>query len=169
MFYNNLRDLVEVFLKRKEEEIRAGFQSSPRKSIRQASRQFYVPPITVHRVLHPICSLTQSCNKMEHPPHWGLDVRRSLSATFQDRWIGRRGPIRWPPRSPDLTPLNFFLWGYVKDRVFVPPVNELADLQAHIRETIATVPMGMLERTWQEIEYKVDILRSINDPHVEVY
>ncbi|PNF38659.1 hypothetical protein B7P43_G01211, partial [Cryptotermes secundus] len=51
-----------------------------------------------------------------------------LNATFQNRWIGRGGPIRWPPRSPVLTPLDFFLWGYVKDRVFVPPVNNLPHL-----------------------------------------
>nr|CAI5833004.1 unnamed protein product [Callosobruchus analis] len=34
------------------------------------------------------------------------------------QWIGRRGPIEFPPRSPDLTPLDFFLWGTVKDEVY---------------------------------------------------
>jgi hypothetical protein len=72
------------------------------------------------------------------PPWWSLEVRRSLSATFQDRWIGRSGPIRWPPRSPVLTPLEFFLWGYVID---------LSVLRVGIRETIAAVPMNMLDRT----------------------
>jgi hypothetical protein len=52
-------------------------------------------------------------------------------------------PIRWSPHSPDLTPLDFFLWGYVKDRVFMTPVNDLPDLWAHIREMIATVPMDI--------------------------
>jgi hypothetical protein len=28
----------------------------------------------------------------------------------------------WPPRSPDATPCHFFLWGYVKDQVYVPPL-----------------------------------------------
>ena len=49
------------------------------------------------------------------PPHWGSHFRRFLDATFPNRWIGRDGPTPWPPRSPDITPLNFFLWGYVKD------------------------------------------------------
>ena len=49
------------------------------------------------------------------PPHWGLDVRASLNEQFPGRWIGRDGPTPWPPRSPDLTPLDFFLWGYVKN------------------------------------------------------
>ena len=54
------------------------------------------------------------------PPHWGLEVRQFLNETFSDRWIGRDGPILWPPRSTDITPLDFFLWGcYVKDMVMV--------------------------------------------------
>ena len=52
------------------------------------------------------------------PPHWGLRVRQFLDETFSDLWIGRDGPIPWPPRSPDITPLDFLLWGYVKDIVY---------------------------------------------------
>jgi hypothetical protein len=42
------------------------------------------------------------------PPHYGVNVRRFLDNQFERRWIGRRGPMEWPPRSPDLTPLDFF-------------------------------------------------------------
>src|SRR5207253_8482615 len=63
------------------------------------------------------------------PPHWGLIVRATLDAHFPDRWIGRDGPIAWPPRSPDITPLDFFLWGYVKDIVFRTKVTGLQDLK----------------------------------------
>ena len=41
-----------------------------------------------------------------------------LNYVFLDGWIGRGGPTSWPPRSPDVTPLDFFLWGYVKTKVF---------------------------------------------------
>ncbi|KMQ81391.1 transposable element tc3 transposase, partial [Lasius niger] len=44
------------------------------------------------------------------PPHWLTAVREHLNETFPNRWIGRGGPIPWPPRSPDITPLDFFLW-----------------------------------------------------------
>ena len=43
-------------------------------------------------------------------PHYGLIVGQWLNNKFPDRWLGRRGPIEWPARSPDLTPLDFFLW-----------------------------------------------------------
>ena len=48
------------------------------------------------------------------PPYWSFIVRDFLNDQFPERWIGRGGPISWPPRSPDLTPLDFFFWGYVK-------------------------------------------------------
>ncbi len=36
--------------------------------------------------------------------------KKVLNKKFPNKWIGRGGPFSWPPRSPDLTPLNFFLW-----------------------------------------------------------
>jgi hypothetical protein len=51
------------------------------------------------------------------PPHFALPVRHYLNNWFPRRWIGRRGPIKWPARSPDLTPLDYFLWGYLKSKV----------------------------------------------------
>jgi hypothetical protein len=41
-------------------------------------------------------------------PHFGINVRQYLEATFPGRWIGRRGAIEWPSRSPGLIPLDFF-------------------------------------------------------------
>lgn len=37
-----------------------------------------------------------------------LLVRDRLNKYFQNRWIGTYGPIKWPPRPPDLTPIDFF-------------------------------------------------------------
>ncbi|KAJ8893016.1 hypothetical protein PR048_005597 [Dryococelus australis] len=44
---------------------------------------------------------------------------------FPGRWIGRDGPISWPPWSPNLTSLDFFMWGYVKDIVYATSVLNL--------------------------------------------
>ena len=41
-----------------------------------------------------------------------------LREKFSDQLISRNGDYNWPPRSCDLTPLDFFLWGYVKDKVY---------------------------------------------------
>ncbi|EZA55617.1 hypothetical protein X777_04243, partial [Ooceraea biroi] len=44
-------------------------------------------------------------------------VRECLNKAFPNKWIERRGSIEWPPRSPDLTPLDYFFWGYFKSKV----------------------------------------------------
>jgi hypothetical protein len=41
-------------------------------------------------------------------------------------------PVAWPPRSPDLTPSDFFLWGCVKDQVYSQRVNTLGEVKAWI-------------------------------------
>ncbi|GFU43671.1 putative DD41D transposase [Trichonephila clavipes] len=47
-----------------------------------------------------------------------------LKNTFGDRLISRFGPVNWPQRSCDLTPLDYFLWGYVKSLVYADtPAN----------------------------------------------
>jgi hypothetical protein len=56
------------------------------------------------------------------PPHYHRDVRKCLNTHFPGRWIGRAAQILWPPCSPDLTPLDFFLWGFVQDQVCMPPL-----------------------------------------------
>lgn len=103
------------------------------------------------------------------PPHWSLEVRKFLNDTFPHRWIGRGGPIPWPPRSPDITPLDFFLWGYVKDRVYATRVNDRVELKRRIRDVINSVTEDMLRNTWREMEYRFDILRATQGAHVQVH
>ena len=57
-------------------------------------------------------------------PHWGFEICQFFNETFPDRLIGYDGPIPWLPRFPDITPLNFFLWGYVKDIVYQTKVRD---------------------------------------------
>ena len=74
----------------------------------------------------------------------------------------------WPPRSPDLTPLDFFLWGFVKDRVFVPPLPaNVVELRTRITATVAKVTPEMLRSVWQETDYRWDVCRITNGSHIE--
>jgi len=92
-----------------------------------------------------------------------------LDATFPNRWNGRDGPTPWPPRSPDITPLDLFLWRYVKDKVFSTPVPDITNLKARITDPFAAITEDMLENTWREIGYRLDFLRATKGAHVEVY
>jgi hypothetical protein len=78
------------------------------------------------------------------------------------------GTIAWPPRSPDLIPLDFSVWGYVKDKVFVAPLPvSLEELRARITEAVATVDADMIRRIWDEIAYRRDICRVTRGNHIE--
>lgn len=83
------------------------------------------------------------------PPHYSVIVRNYLNATFPNRWIGRgvvgQLSIKWPARSPDLTPMDFFFWGHLKDRVYkVKPVS-VEDLKTSIRDEIFEITPEMLD------------------------
>ena len=75
--------------------------------------------------------------------------RRSLGILqdmFPSHVISLRGDIGWPPRSPDLNPCNFFLWGYVKSKVYEHRPSTLEHLKAAIAEEINAIPHNILER-----------------------
>ena len=86
------------------------------------------------------------------PPHFHFDVCAHLIANLPGRWIGHASHndsplLPWPPWSPDLTPCNFFLWGYIKDHVYVPPMpHDLPQLRQRIVEAVAAIDRQMLQR-----------------------
>jgi len=65
-------------------------------------------------------------------------------------------------------PLDFFLWGYVKDKAFSKPVPDITNLKARITEAFATITEHMLENMWSEIDYRIDVLRETKGAHVEM-
>ena len=102
------------------------------------------------------------------PPHYLGEVGEYVNTCFPGRWIGRTAPIAWPPHSLDLTPLDFFLWGFVKDRVFVPPLPaNFVELQTRITASVAEVMPEMLRSVWQETDCRWDVYRIIGGSHIE--
>ena len=66
------------------------------------------------------------------PTQFGQDVRNYLDGSFPNRWIGCGGPVHWPSRSPDLSSLDFFLWGALKAIVYQDPVTSEMELVARL-------------------------------------
>lgn len=91
------------------------------------------------------------------PPHVSRVVREHLDQAFPHRWIGRRGPVNWPPRSPDLNPVDFYVWGDMKNKVYCTEVPSVDDLRERIfqaaedirnnREVLARVRRNWLRRS----------------------
>jgi hypothetical protein len=107
------------------------------------------------------------------PPHFHMAVRNHLNAHLPRRWIGCAGAsdfvwCRWPPRSPDLTPCDFFLWGYMKDKVFVPPLpRSLPELRQRITTVIVSIIWDNLHKGWDEFDYRLDICHVTCGAHTE--
>ena len=71
------------------------------------------------------------------PTWWDSPTLLSTSegvrnAFFPNRWLGRGGPVAWPPKSADLTHLDYYIWGHMKTLVYEKKVDCRADLRAPI-------------------------------------
>ena len=92
---------------------------------------------TVTRIITWTCLKTISCHSYSRiwteisffykigippPPHFHHEGTSYLNRKMV-AWIGRGGTVAWLPRSPDLSPMGFSVWGYVKDKVSVPPLQ----------------------------------------------
>ena len=60
-------------------------------------------------------------------------VQKWLNEKFSNRFVDKK---KWPPRSPDLNPCDFYLWGYLKSVVYNPLPKKLDDLKANIEREI---------------------------------
>lgn len=73
------------------------------------------------------------------PAHYSRQVTQYLNNTYPNQWIGRGGTIPWPPRSPDLNPLDFFLWGYYKEAVYETLTNNEQEFRQKLNLVAARV------------------------------
>ena len=66
----------------------------------------------------------------------------------------------YTPRSPGATPCDFFLWGYVKDQVYIPLLPaSIPELKVRITTGIETITSHMLQTVWNELDYRVHVCR----------
>jgi hypothetical protein len=114
---------------------------------------------------------------MSHVTVWCI-LRKGLACKpyrlqLLRRWIGRTSNegsalIPWPPGSPDLTSCDFFPWGYVKDKVYVPHLpGDLPELRQRIVAAVDTIDVDMLQRVWQEVDYRIDVCSVTRGGYME--
>ena len=101
------------------------------------------------------------------PPHWGLNVREFLNIQFPNRWIGRNGPIHWPARSPDLTPLDYFLWGHIKEMVYKNRPTDNEELRVKIAEAVQSVTKVTINKTFENFQKRVILCNEVNGAHFQ--
>ena len=101
------------------------------------------------------------------PPHFSVEVRQFINDTF-NMWIGRGGTIAWPPRSPDLTPLDYYVWGYLKQQVYSTPVQNVGELRNRILRASELLRGELnLKATVKEFRKRLRMCIRGNGRHIE--
>lgn len=77
------------------------------------------------------------------PLHTANVTMELLRDLFPQQIISINGDVDWPPRSPDLTAPDFFLWGYLKSNVYANKPETLEQLKQNIRDEINEIPVEM--------------------------
>lgn len=102
-----------------------------------------------------------------HPAHTARSVRDILNQRFPNRVLALHGTIPWPARSPDLTPLDFFVWGTIKNIVYRTEPTTEDDMRERIRGAFATITPGMLRRTRSNFTRRVELCVDREGAHIE--
>ncbi len=103
------------------------------------------------------------------PAHYAQAVRHYLDKTVPDRWIGRRGWIDWPARSPDLTPTDFFLWGVIRDRVYATKPQNLQALKDAIITQMRSLPQKFCQNAYQSVRERLQLCKDLDGEHIEQF
>jgi hypothetical protein len=101
-------------------------------------------------------------------PHIVRGVRTFLTTKFGTNTIGQYLNTHWPARSPDLTPCDFFLWGYVKDQLYQRyPITGRQQLKDHLVDIIQNINPDFLARSCRSVKKRCAKLLTVNGHHIE--
>ena len=97
-------------------------------------------------------------------PHTANKVQKYLKSKFKDKFIDKN---RWPPRSPDLNPCDFYLWGYLKARVYNPLPNTIDDLKFNIEREIKKINKDVLKNVFLNFVKRCDLVIEAKGSHID--
>ena len=98
--------------------------------------------------------------------HTARETMDMLRTHFPNRVISRFGDVPWPPRSPDLSPPEFFLWGYLKGKVYTDKPNTLQELKLKIIQEISRITPEMLSAVMNSFIKRVRLCLTKNGSHL---
>ena len=122
----------------------------------QMLRDEFIPALQARRIF-----LSSHFQQDGAPAHTAIATRNFLTDTFQDRWVGKFGPVPWPARSPDLTSCDNALWGLLKPRIAARKAQNKEDLKVIIQDEFTRFPVETLqkinERTFRRMRMCIEL------------
>ncbi|GFT33613.1 DUF4817 domain-containing protein [Trichonephila clavipes] len=163
-----------------EMEAIASEAASGTSSAREAARRLDLPLSSVRNILRRILQLypykLQSCHELlpADTAHlrsgpslkWNRISPGFLTSCGQMKLISRfKVPLA--PRSLDLTPADFWLWGYLKSRVYLSGPSSLSELKDTIRREVSSIHPDMLHSAVAGFVTRLEYLLHCGGGHVE--
>lgn len=131
---------------------------------------------TINRVTY-LDMLKETFHDDTHPDEWfqqdgatahtAGEVLAWLNERFPRRLISHRSEFQWPPRSPDISPLDFYLWGFVKERVFRSRPANIRDLKCVVTDVIRSIDVNTLQRVVANCHQRINKCIMANGGHFE--
>ncbi|RWS20334.1 uncharacterized protein B4U80_02162 [Leptotrombidium deliense] len=101
------------------------------------------------------------------PAHTARWIKSYLRSIFGSNLIGKGLDVNWPPRSPDLTPPDFFLCGFLKNTVYRSDPKTLEELKLQINLGIRRISKKTLKKTADSVLRRAILCRSQKGGHFQ--
>ena len=105
-------------------------------------------------------------------PLWSRPVRDWLGVKLPNKWAGRGADtdlnIKWPPSSPNLTPFEFFLCGYIKIKVYVNQSNNIEELNTNTQNAFGEVTQEVLNDSMRSFQERLKLVVQSNEAQTEL-
>jgi len=96
--------------------------------------------------------------------HTSNESMAEIESFFDDRIISK---ALWPPRSPDLSPPNSFLWGTLKGKAYANKPCTIQELENNIRREIAVISEDVLQATFANMKHRVQLCLDSGGEHFQ--
>ena len=90
-------------------------------------------------------------------PHTSNVLQDWLGEKFSSKFLSKE---KWPPRSPDLNPCDFFLWGHLKSKVYYPLPSNIDELKSNIEREVKSITTEMLKNSFENFRIRLNFIIS---------
>ena len=130
--------------------------------------QEWAEPFTREFALTPKCYRWSIHICVGQNTGWAVNNAPKHNGNFEN-WIGRRGTVEWAPRSPDLTPMDFYFWGHLKQIVYSTRIADVDQLRQQIIRgcNLINGNSDLLDKVYGNFEHRLELCINANGEHFE--
>ena len=114
------------------------------------------------------------CNQVAsgRPWVWQQDSELAHKSKEAQAWLQKECynfvPFsHWPPSSPDLNPLDYFVWSYIENITNMTSHNTKASLIAAIRQVFAKLPLALVEKACSQFRIRIKAVIKAEGGYIE--